>query len=165
MLRYSLLKVFFGVLIPCAWSLTVFAQQVKPITSGQLEARFKNGQDTVYIVNFWATWCSPCIKELPAFEQIKQASFKKPVKVVLISTDEGKKSTKAVEAFVSRHHLTGEIYQVNESPNIYLRRIDKKWTGSLPATLVVSATGKRQFYNKPLDYKMLLAEIERATSD
>lgn len=68
-------------------SLHINAQKVKLIKLNDLEKRISNGKDTFYVVNYWATWCAPCIKELPYFDQLQKAHKDKPVKVLLVSLD------------------------------------------------------------------------------
>ncbi len=49
-----------------------FSQRVDLISISELNQRMENGGDTTYIVNFWATWCGPCMKELPNFDQLTE---------------------------------------------------------------------------------------------
>ena len=50
-----------------------FAQQVAVIKFPELQKRLAQPTDTTYVVNYWATWCAPCVKELPNFEQLRSA--------------------------------------------------------------------------------------------
>ena len=68
-------------------ALTAFCQEVKVIRFDELEKRFSGNPDTVYIVNFWATWCVPCVKEIPFFEQLSEKYRSEPVKVISYSLD------------------------------------------------------------------------------
>jgi thiol-disulfide isomerase/thioredoxin len=136
------------------------AQQVKMITVTQLENRIKQGKDTVYVVNFWATWCKPCVRELPEFEKFKTAVKGKPVKVILISTDLKSKLISGVQPFVKSHQLTGEIYLLNELPNSYNEKISADWTGALPGTLIVK-NGKKKFHEAAYTYDELVAAVKQ----
>jgi thiol-disulfide isomerase/thioredoxin len=134
----------------------VKAQPVKLITVTQLENRFKQGKDTLYVVNFWATWCKPCVKELPEFERFKTTVKGKPVKVILVSTDMKNKLESGVKPFVKSHNLTGEVYLLNEAPSTYTERINADWSGALPATLMVK-NGKKKFHESAFTYDELVA--------
>lgn len=137
------------------------AQDVKPITVAQLESRFKQGKDTTFVVNFWATWCKPCVQELPEFEKLKAASHGKPVKVLLVSADLKSKLETGVKPFVQSHHLTGEVYLLNEAPGSYNERISADWSGALPGTLIVnSKTGKRIFHESAYTYEDLAKAVK-----
>ncbi|QDW24716.1 TlpA disulfide reductase family protein [Pedobacter sp. KBS0701] len=120
--------------------------QVKLLKLDDLDKRIANGKDTTYVINFWATWCSPCVAELPNFEKLRLANLKKPVKVLLVSLDFKSKLQKEVIPFVEQHKINAEVFLLNEpDQQQYIERIDKKWSGAIPATLFVNKK-TRQFY-------------------
>jgi thiol-disulfide isomerase/thioredoxin len=150
----------------CAFLFLVFSfsaqsQNVKLINIDQLNERVKNGADSTYVVNFWATWCAPCIKELPHFEKL-QADYKsEKVKVLLVSVDFKSKLSAAVVPFVKRKGLKNEVFLLNESsPQEYIDRIDPSWSGSIPATLFIK-NGKRKFVESEFTYEQLLTEYKK----
>lgn len=133
--------------------------QVKLLTIDELNHRIEKGKDTVYVVNFWATWCAPCVAELPNFEKLRLANIKKPVKVLLVSLDFKSKLNKAVIPFVETHKLGSEVFLLNESnQQEYIQRIDKKWSGGIPATLFVYKN-KRQFFEKEFSEEELRSTL------
>lgn len=124
--------------------------QVKLLKLADLDKRMANGKDTTYVINFWATWCSPCVAELPNFEKLRLVNLKKPVKVILVSLDFKSKLQKTVIPFVQQNNINAEVFLLNEpDQQQYIERIDKKWSGAIPATLFVNKK-KRQFYEKAL---------------
>lgn len=141
-------------------SASLKAQQVKLISVSQLESRMNKGKDTTYVINFWATWCKPCVKELPAFEKLKSSVKGKPVKVILISTDLKSKLESSVQPFVKKHQLTGEIYLLNEVPNSYNEKISPDWSGALPGTLIVK-NGKKRFHEAAYTYDELARAVKQ----
>src|SRR5438270_11989347 len=107
------------------------------LTIQQLEKRVSN-PDTVYVVNFWATWCGPCVKELPYFDQLQQTYKSKPVKVLLVSMD-FKSKLNEVKAFARSRKLISEVYLADKpSEQSFIDAIDKNWSGALPGTLIVN---------------------------
>lgn len=131
------------------------AQTVRLVNTQDLQARFKAGRDTVYIVNFWATWCKPCIQELPYFEKFSSEFKSRPVKVLLVNVDSKSKLESSVKPFIKKNSLKNEVLFLNETA--YQTKIDKSWKGALPATLVVNEkTGKRKFNAKALTYDELI---------
>lgn len=122
--------------------------QVKLVSLNELDKRFAKGKDTTYVLNFWATWCGPCVEELPYFENLKTEYFKKPIKVILLSMDFKSKVKSNVIPFVKKHKLKSEVYVINE-PNqqAFIDNVDKKWSGALPATLIV-INNRRTFFEK-----------------
>jgi len=133
--------------------------QVKPLTLDDLDKRIAKGKDTTYVVNFWATWCSPCVAELPNFEKLRSANFKNPVKVILVSLDFKSKLQKEVIPFVKNNNIKAEVFLLNE-PNQqqYIERIDKNWSGAIPATLFVKKN-LRRFYEKEFTEQELKTTI------
>lgn len=127
--------------------------QVKLLTLNELEQRMAKGGDTTYVVNFWATWCGPCVEELPSFEKL-QADYKnKPIKIILMSLDFKSKLSTAVMPFVEKNQLKAEVYVINEKDQQkFIERVDKKWEGAIPATLFYNREKKIiHFYEKPFE--------------
>ena len=144
-----------------AFSLKSYSQQVKLINIDQLQERIKNGKDSTYVVNFWATWCAPCIKELPHFEKLSAEHKAEKLAVLLVSVDFKSKLTSAVVPFVKRKNLKNQVFLLNESsPQEYIDRIDPSWSGSIPATLFIKGD-KRKFVENEFTYEQLLTEYKK----
>ena len=152
-MRTSIQKTLFVVILFLA-PLTLSAQKVSLVTVNQLEQRLKAGRDTIYVINFWATWCAPCIKELPYFDQFASRMKQKPVKVLLVSLDFRSKLESSVRPFVTRLNLQSEVMLLNEkNQQSYIERIDKNWSGAIPATLIVNSKRQsRQLTERELSY-------------
>ncbi|WP_443938877.1 TlpA disulfide reductase family protein [Pedobacter sp. MW01-1-1] len=126
----------------------------------ELDARLAAGKDTVFVVNFWATWCAPCVAELPNFDLLQKQKFTKPVKVLLMSVDAKSKLTKEVIPFVINKNIASEVLLLNETDQqVYIEQIDKNWSGSIPATLFVWK-GKRQFFEKEFTEDELIRVVK-----
>lgn len=148
---------FIGLLLLILFiSLAANAQNVKLVTIDQLEKRLGNGKDTVYVINFWATWCAPCVAELPNFEKL-QATYKlQPLKVILVSVDFKSKLESAVIPFVKRNKLPNVFLLNEKSQQNYIDRVSKDWSGALPATLIVNTKlNSRNFYEQAFTYPEL----------
>ena len=144
-----------------AFSVSGYSQNVKLLNIDQLNERIKNGKDSTYVVNFWATWCAPCIKELPHFEKLKADHQSDKLAVLLVSVDFKSKLNSAVVPFVKRKNLKNEVFLLNESnPQEYIDRIDKDWSGSIPATLFIKED-KRKFIESEFTYEQLLTEYKK----
>ncbi|MGM9475726.1 TlpA disulfide reductase family protein [Pedobacter sp. GSP4] len=136
-------------LIICLSVITYSASaQVKLLKLDDLDKRIANGKDTTYVINFWATWCTPCVAELPNFEKLRVDNLKKPVKVLLVSLDFKSKLQREVIPFVKNNQINAEVFLLNEpDQQQYIERIDQKWSGAIPATLFVNKKTRR-FYEK-----------------
>jgi thiol-disulfide isomerase/thioredoxin len=137
--------------------LTASAQSktVKLISYPQLEKRISN-PDTVYVVNFWATWCGPCVAELPNFDKLQQTYKGKPLKVLLLSMD-FKSKLNEVKTFAGKNKIVSEVYLADKpSEQAFIDQIDKNWSGALPGTMIVNTKRHiRQFYEKEFTYDEL----------
>ncbi|MPR33325.1 redoxin domain-containing protein [Cytophagaceae bacterium SJW1-29] len=130
---------------------------VREVKWSALENLLNSNTDTTYIVNFWATWCGPCVKELPYFEQLNRSFAGQKVKIVLVSMDFVQDKDKRVVPFVERMQLKNTVWLLNEpDANSWIDRVDPSWSGALPATLILNPTNKkRAFYEKSLNYETL----------
>ncbi len=140
-----------------------FTQQVPIIKIGDLEKRIKNDSDTTYIVNFWATWCAPCVKELPDFDSISKVYATKKVKVLLVSMDFKEDLKSKVLPFIINKHIYSEVLLLDElNGNYFIPKISDAWSGALPATLIINRTKKlNHFFEKKLTYEFLKTELEQ----
>ena len=121
----------------------------------QFEPNLHFSNDTIYIVNFWATWCVPCRKELPDFEKINQDYTGKPVKVLLVSLDFPKDIESSLKPFLEKNAITADVLLLNDpNSNAWIDKVDTSWSGSLPATLIYNKS-KRIFLEKELDYNTI----------
>jgi thiol-disulfide isomerase/thioredoxin len=104
----------------------------------QLYDRIKQGTDTLYVVNYWATWCAPCVKELPLFDRLQTTHEQTPVKVLLVSLDFGNDVLTELTSFARARNIRSEIILLDESnPNSWVGRVDGSWSGALPATVII----------------------------
>ncbi len=127
------------------------AQPAKTVKIGDLQKMIELKSDKILVVNFWATWCAPCIKELPQFEQVTTNRNDVEVNLVSIDLDLDPDPDK-VYRFMARKKLKSTVLLLDErDPNSWIDKIDTSWEGAIPATLVVNRiNGKRKFVGKEL---------------
>ncbi len=139
------------------------AQEVQLINSAQINQWKNTTGDTVYVINFWATWCAPCVAELPAFEKIQQQYAGQKVQVILVSTDFKKDLETRVKPFVLEKNLHSRVAFMNETnPNNWIDLVHGDWSGLIPATLLVGPKHFEYFFEGPLDYETLEAAVKEA---
>jgi thiol-disulfide isomerase/thioredoxin len=133
------------------------AQQVDLIKYDQLKGMFQSADFPLTVVNFWATWCGPCVKELPYFEA---ASEKEGVRVILVSLDFPEEKTK-VEKFAANRLSNRQVYLLDEVDyDSYMPKISVDWSGALPATLMIEKGGKEHFFEKAFTKAELFNTID-----
>ncbi len=115
------------------------------------------------VVNFWATWCGPCIREIPWFEKNVALFADKNVKLLLVSIDFADEYPKGIAGFAKKSGFLSQILWLNESEvEVFCSKIDKSWEGSIPVTLMVNNKKKyKQFYKQQLPEQKLVLELQK----
>ncbi len=120
--------------------------------------------DSVYVINFWATWCRPCVEELPYIQSITKKYADKKVKLLLVSLDLASFFPTKIQSFAKKQNINADIVWLNETDADYFCNvIDKKWSGSIPATVIVNAAnGYKEFYEQQFKEKEFERELLKA---
>lgn len=133
---------------------------IQVVDYNSLKPLLDKRNDTTYVVNFWATWCKPCIEELPAFEKLHATYRAKDVKVVLVSLDFPEKINTQVLPFIKKHNLQSSLYLLDDADaNFWIPAIDASWSGAIPATIIYNAQN-RKFYERSFTFQELETEIK-----
>jgi thiol-disulfide isomerase/thioredoxin len=123
------------------------AQDIERIGIPELEKILSASDDRLYVVNFWATWCAPCVKELPHFVKISEEYEPEKVKFILISLDFPSQIDKQLIPFLRKNKITLPVsVMTNLDYNAWIDKVDNSWQGNIPATLLFNnAAGRRLF--------------------
>lgn len=133
----------------------IYAQEITVVDFSQLQPLLEKRNDTTYVVNFWATWCLPCVKELPYFQQVHDNFSNRKVKVILISLDFEKHLQSRLIPFIEKNNLTPEVILLNDpDANSWIDKVSPEWSGALPATLIYNRHF-RGFYEQSFTYNEL----------
>jgi thiol-disulfide isomerase/thioredoxin len=150
-----------AVIILTMWLQQVAAQEATVVKFGTLQKILDTESNQIQIINFWATWCAPCVKELPLLEKLNSQKNLN-VKITLVSLDFSEKVGN-VNAFIKRKNIRSEVLLLDEIDyNSWIDKVDKKWSGAIPATLMFNPkTKKRKFLEKGLKE----GELEKLIAD
>jgi len=136
---------------------TLHAQSVSHVyKTGDLLARIKQ-PDTTYVLNFWSTWCKPCVQELPSFDSLSAALQNSRVKIILVSLDFKEDLDKKVNPFLQQKKVRTECVLLDEiNGNDYINKVSPNWSGAIPATFIKTGAAKEL-----LERKVYMAELRR----
>ena len=131
-------------------------KNIPVVDFNQLQPLLEKENDTLYVVNFWATWCAPCIKEIPHFEEIGEKYRDSGVKVIMVSLDMPNQLESKLVPFIKEHEMRNEVILLDDPRfNDWIPLVDKGWSGAIPATLIYGK-GFREFHAGELT----LSELE-----
>ncbi len=113
-----------------------------------LQPLLEQNNDTTYIVNFWATWCEPCVAELPYFEELNKNYSEQKVSVILVDLDMKRAWENRLLPFLEKRQLSSKVVILDDpKQNTWIPLVDEEWGGGIPATLIYKGD-ERQFYEQ-----------------
>ncbi|WP_411893676.1 TlpA family protein disulfide reductase [Winogradskyella sp. A2] len=126
-----------------------------------LKPLINKNDNKVHVVNFWATWCAPCVKELPYFETVNEKYKSDNVEVLLVSLDFPKNYDSKLKPFITKHDLKSKVVAFDDTDqNRWIPAINEKWSGAIPATIIYNKD-KRLFYERSFTQDELENELKQ----
>ncbi len=136
-------------------SYSLWAQTIPIMNYEQLEEHLAKEEEKVQLVNYWATWCKPCIEELPDFLKLHEELSDKNFELVLVSLDFSNQIEKRVIPFIEKHNIKAKVIVLDDpDANSWINKVDPSWDGAIPVSLIYHK-GKKEFYNGTLNYEQL----------
>ena len=119
--------------------------------------------DSLYVINFWATWCAPCVKEIPYFERLAEEYADRKLKVILINLDFSNHYESRLLPFVEKNGVKSKIVMLDDpDANRWINQVDPSWSGAIPATLIYNKT-ERKFFEKEFTFEELKEAVNTFT--
>jgi thiol-disulfide isomerase/thioredoxin len=151
-MKYALLTLC---IMNCALCITSSAQ-VQVVKFDYLDKIMHSNNDTTYVINFWATWCNPCVKELPYFKKLREDYLDKKVSVILLSMDFRRDAHTRVESIVAKNNIKNRVLLLDETDyNSWIDKVDSSWSGAIPATLICKGKVKVLYQKEFTSYLAL----------
>lgn len=127
------------------------AQEIQLVSLGELNEIIKSPSEKLKVINFWASWCKPCIIEMPHFEAINRE-----VAIVYFVTLDHPDDIEKARRMVNKNSIKSNVILLDEpDADKFITSIDKDWSGAIPATLFVDARGNRYFHESAFDKPQL----------
>ena len=146
--------------------LFTFSQEIKKISITELESYISDSNKPL-IINFWATFCVPCVKEIPYFQSIIKDEYPGKVELLLVSLDLPSSYPSNISSFAKKKKFYSPIVWLNETnADIFCPRIDTAWSGSIPASLFVNnSINYRKFYEKDISPEQFKKELKQLVKE
>ena len=113
------------------------AQQIKVVDFNELKPLLEKQNDTTYVINFWATWCIPCVKELPDFIKLNGEMKNQKFKMLLVSLDFKSQINKVLIPYIKKNNVDAEVIVLSDpNANEWINKVNTEWSGALPASII-----------------------------
>jgi len=139
--------------------MNVSAQNVPIMKYAEAEKMWTNNSDTAYLVNYWATWCKPCVEELPDFLKLNEEFKNRKFKMILVTLDFPQHIESRVIPFIKKNNIKAQVILLDDDANTWINSVNSDWDGSIPVTQIIQ-NGTKFFYNKTLNYNELKQIVE-----
>lgn len=122
------------------------SSMLTPMRYDQLESsiqELRKDRDIV-VVNFWATWCIPCVQELPHFEKLQHNNTDKAA-FLYASLDFEKQIESKLKPFLKKNSFmqSNTVVLDQSDANNWIPIVNERWSGAIPATIVISHSGTK----------------------
>lgn len=150
----------------CLLPAVLMAQEIPSWKITRLEEYIRSAKEPVLVINFWATFCKPCVAEIPNFISVTEQKGSDSVRLLLVSLDLPSSYPGKISSFAGKQGWKVSLAWLNETnADYFCPRIDPSWSGSIPATLFVNTrTGYRHFVEEEIDARRLEQELGKALS-
>ncbi|MCF8233000.1 MAG: TlpA family protein disulfide reductase [Bacteroidales bacterium] len=143
-----------------SFAMAGFAQELKVTDFDGLKPYLHKKTDTTYVVNFWATWCKPCVEEMPAFQKLRKEYEEKPFKLLLVSMDFPSQIDSRLKPYIKENNIRAQVIVLDDAnSDAWIGKVSEKWSGALPATFIYNRDN-RAFYEKTFEYHELKQIVE-----
>ena len=158
-MKYTIVILLFCLLSLMSQSQTIPKWKIQDVVNF-----YTKNNDTTYVVNFWSTYCQPCIEEMPYLQSISKKYATNRVKLVFVSLDVKSFYPKKLTTFLKQHKITATCIWLNETnADIFCPAVDEKWSGAIPATIIVhNKKGYKQFYEQQFTPQQFEEALKKA---
>ncbi|MCB9013329.1 MAG: TlpA family protein disulfide reductase [Bacteroidales bacterium] len=138
------------------------AQEVRKISKSDLSEILNNPTHKLHVINFWASWCGPCVSELPEFQQVVNNSDSSKVDFLFISLDFPSEADKKLLPFLKKSGYNFNVALITDIDyNSWIEMVDPNWQGNIPSTLFYNNPEKLHYFiSEPINKERLTSTID-----
>lgn len=138
------------------------AQDIRRVKIAELDLLIRQSEHPV-IVNFWATWCKPCVEELPSLIREMKAHKEDSLQLILVSLDDQETYNGKLKTLIRERNYEGLFLWLDETnADLFCPVIDSSWSGAIPATLLLN---KKRNYRKFVEAKLADESIKQLLNE
>lgn len=142
-------------LIGCSKKTEMTSPEVVQVDYEKLTPYLQAEEGKIRIINFWATWCKPCVEEIPEFQKLYGNYKDENVELIMVSLDFENQYEAKLLPYIAEHQLQGiQLHMIDPDQNDWIPKVSESWSGAIPATIVISEN-KSEFFEQPFTYKEL----------
>ncbi len=163
-LTFGVFTFVFCLLLACGSNKASKNKDVEVVNYEQLSSHLLQKDNTLYIVNYWATWCKPCVEELPHFMEVnKSLEGKDNVEMILVSLDNARNVETHVKPFIAENKIPVKCYVLDDikKMNEWIPATDPSWSGAIPATIFYKNKERLFFIEGQLSKEELETQINK----
>lgn len=142
------------------------APTIELIDKSGLQKLIQERNGKMLLLNFWATWCQPCVEEFPYLVKLSTSHEKNDLEVIGISVDFPDEVESKVVPFLTMHAVPFKVYVAKfDKEEDFINAVDVSWNGAVPATFIYDSLGKKQIsLIGERSYDEFKKEIEQLTT-
>ena len=165
-MKYTLQILIFSIfiiLVSCRSKETSYNDSIEVLEQfSDLQSIIDTDKNKIWVINFWATSCPPCLKEMPHFKKLEKEYQDKNLKILLISLDRVKDLETRVYPFVKKYKIVPEVALLEDQYySAWTDKIDSTWYGALPATVIIKGENRKFRFGIYQSYKELLDDVNK----
>ena len=139
-------------------------QSYTEINKAGLLELLKVESDTTMVINFWATWCSPCVKEIEYFEELHRERSEIETRVILVSLDFPNQAERRLTPFLNEKGISAQVVLMTDmNYNDWIDQVDPSWSGAIPATIIFNRN-KKVFLEQELSKEELFTHVKQISN-
>ena len=142
---------------------TDYSQQIPVVDEVWLKNKIENRNSKILFINFWATWCEPCVEEFPDLVKIYNEHKNSGLELLSVSVDLPSEIDSKVKPFLKEQSAYFPVVVIEEKRSEeVINLIDPEWNGAVPATVIYDENGdKREFFTQAGDYEFFNESIKK----